>query len=88
MPKLDNREKDKHKKMNKTKCPFRSNILTFCFWNAGGITKDKYTEIKKIVADRKIDAFALVEAGVITKDYTNDEATMQGYTIFKLKGQR
>ncbi|XP_014293152.1 uncharacterized protein [Halyomorpha halys] len=53
------------------------------FWNAGGLTQDKYTELKVFIAKNEIDIFAIAEAGKSTEDIQYYQ--IPGYKVTSLK---
>ena len=61
-------------------CPYEGNVK-FLFWNTGGISQDKYIEIKKVLHDTDIDAFAITEAGAITNEDNLEKAEVLGFNI-------
>jgi ribonuclease HI len=71
-------------------CPFKGNCKNckFAFWNAGGLTEAKYIELKTIIRNNNIDAFAIVEAGSISDTNNLDKAEFEGYKIYNLPRSR
>lgn len=61
-------------------------LLRTMFWNADGLTQDKFSEFKQIVTSNDIDIYAIVEAGAST----NNELFFQlpGYQKYVLKMAR
>ena len=67
--------------------PFKGGC-TFLFWNAGGISEDKYVEFKKFISDEDADAFGIVEAGAISDKDNLEKAEIPGYNIYSLPRAR
>ena len=55
-------------------------------WNAGGLTQSKRTELVKILNNKKIDVFTLMEANKVKKDL--ERFVFPGYSVFLLKKGR
>lgn len=56
--------------------------LRICFWNAGGLTRTKFTELLHLLETFDTDAFMAAEAGACTE---NDFYSTSGYHIYELK---
>ncbi|GFQ82129.1 hypothetical protein TNCT_285491 [Trichonephila clavata] len=58
-------------------------VSKISFWNAGGLTNDKFTELKTIVLNNDLDAMGIVEGGAAAdnEEYFN----LTGYQKFVLK---
>jgi ribonuclease HI len=81
MPTLkDRRDREKS-------CPYKGRC-TFFFWNAGGISEDKYIEFKNLIVKQDVDAFGIVEAGAISDKENVEKAEMLGYNIYSLPRAR
>ncbi len=56
------------------------------FWNAGGLTNDKFTELKYTVFTHNIDLLGIVESGASTENL--DFYRINGYQTFCLQRAR
>ncbi|GBL90839.1 hypothetical protein AVEN_215569-1 [Araneus ventricosus] len=69
MPSSRNKRRGPQLKNMKRKGSFKSQnatTITAFFWNAGGLSSDKFCELKTILKREDCDVFAVVEAGAST----------------------
>ncbi|GFR15123.1 uncharacterized protein TNCT_220251 [Trichonephila clavata] len=61
-------------------------VFKISFWNAGGLTNDKFTELKTIVLNNDLDVMGIVECGAAAdnEEYFN----LTGFQKFVLKRSR
>lgn len=64
----------------------KQNGLCILQWNAGGLTQAKRLELLKILNDKKVDIFTIMEANRLEKDL--ERFSFPGYNIFLLEKGR